>query len=158
MKGVSAQFSPVIYWPPMIDLREEAERACYGKIHPKAIEGLQLFNAGRYWQAHEALEEAWRDEAGPVRELYRGILQAAVVYFHITRQNYAGAIKVYKRSQKWLRPWPEICRGVQLGKMRRELDAVIAEVRRLGKDRLDEFDLSLLKPVVWEVNEGQIKQ
>jgi predicted metal-dependent hydrolase len=137
----------------MTDLQEVAEQACRGEIHPKAIEGLQLFNAGRYWQAHEALETAWREETGPVRELYRGILQAAVVYLHITRRNYAGAVKVYQRSQKWLSPWPEVCRGIQLGQLRRELEAVIAEARRLGRHHLDEFDHSLLKPVVWEDHE-----
>ena len=72
---------------------------------------LRLFNAGEYFEAHEALEEAWNEEHSQVRDLYRGILQIAVVYLHITRLNYNGAVKVYARSQKWLRDWPGICRG-----------------------------------------------
>jgi predicted metal-dependent hydrolase len=137
----------------MTNLQEAAEGACRGKIHPKAIVGLQLFNAGRYWHAHEALEEAWREETGPLRELYRGVLQVAVVYLHVTRQNYAGAIKVYHRSQRWLQPWPEVCSGIHLGKLRRELDEVIAEVQRLGRGSLDKFDFNLLRPVMWDVDE-----
>ena len=110
---------------------------------------MRLFNDGEYWLAHEALEEAWKEEDGAVRELYRAILQTAVVYLHITRDNYNGAVKVYGRVQKWIQPWPEECRGIQIGQLRRDLEAVIEEVERLGPDRLAEFDRSLFKPVRW---------
>jgi len=122
---------------------------CAGTIHPTAIKGMQLFNEGEYWLAHEALEEAWNEEDGAVRELYRAILQTAVVYLHITRDNYNGAVKVYGRVQKWIQPWPEVCRGIQIGQLRHDLDLVIEEVKRLGPDRLAEFDRSLFKPVRW---------
>ena len=122
---------------------------CAGAIPPAAIKGMRLFNEGEYWLAHEALEEAWKEESGAVRELYRAILQTAVVYLHVTRNNYNGAIKVYGRVQKWIQPWPEVCRGIEIGQLRRDLDTVIEEVKRLGPDRLTEFDRSLFKPVQW---------
>ena len=122
---------------------------CAGTIHPAAIAGMKLFNAGKYWLAHEKLEEAWKEENGAVRELYRAILQVAVIYLHITRDNYIGAVKVYGKVQKWITPWPEVCRGIEIGKLRRDLDTVIAEVKRLGPDRLIGFDRSLFKPVRW---------
>ena len=123
---------------------------CEGPLPPKAIEGLELFNRGHYWEAHEALEAAWRAETGPIRELYRGVLQAGVVYLHVTRQNYAGAMKVYRRSQKWLTLWPDTCRGIAIGQLQKDLERVILEVQALGPNRMGEFDLSLLKPVVYE--------
>jgi predicted metal-dependent hydrolase len=125
---------------------------CEGPLLQKAVEGLELFNRGQYWRAHEALEAAWRAETSPIRELYRGVLQAGVVYLHITRRNYAGAMKVYKRSQKWLTLWPETCRGIKVGQLQRDLERAILEVQTLGPDRLAEFDLSLLKPVVYHVS------
>ena len=123
---------------------------CAGVIHPAAVTGMELFNAGEYWLAHEELEKAWKDEPGTVRELYRAILQTAVIYLHITRGNYNGAIKVYIRVQKWITPWPEICRGIEIGQLRQDLNAVFAEVQRLGPDRLADFDRSLFKPVRWK--------
>jgi uncharacterized protein len=123
---------------------------CSGALHPQAQEGLRLFNEGKYFEAHEALETAWRAETGRVRELYQGILQVAVVYHHILRENYAGAIKVYGRCMKWLDAWPETCRGVDVEKLRADLGQVIAEVQRLGPERIAEFDRFRLKPVVWE--------
>jgi len=123
---------------------------CDQPLHPKAIEGLRLFNAGKYFEAHEELEAAWKEERGKVRELYQGILQAGVTYLHITRGNYAGAIKVYGRSMKWLRQFPETCCGVEVERLRNDLNAAIEEVRQLGEKRIAEFNRDLLKPVVWK--------
>lgn len=122
---------------------------CAGAIHPAAIKGMQLFQAGEYWLAHEALEEAWKEETDSVKDLYRAVLQAAVIYLHIERGNYIGAVKVYGKVQKWIQPWPDMCRGIQIGQLRQDLDTAITEVKRLGPDRLAGFDRSLLKPVRW---------
>lgn len=123
---------------------------CTGRLHPRAREGLRLFNEGKYFEAHEALEAAWREEGGALRGLYQGILEAAVTYLHITRGNYAGAVKVYARSMRWLTRYPEVCRGVNVARLREDLTRAIREVENLGEAQLIEFDRALLKPIVWE--------
>jgi len=122
---------------------------CTGALHPQAREGIRLFNEGKYFEAHEALEAAWRAETGRIRELYQGILQVAVVYHHILCGNYAGAVKVYGRCMKWLNAWPESCRGVQVGQLRTDMEQVIAEVQRLGPEHIHEFNRSMLRPIIW---------
>jgi predicted metal-dependent hydrolase len=122
---------------------------CDLPLHPKALAGLELFNAGEFFEAHEELETAWREESGPIRDLYRGILQVAVSYLHITRGNYEGAIRLYERSQKWLSKWPDRCRGVDVAQLRADSEVVIAEIRRLGPEQIPAFDRSLFKPVTW---------
>lgn len=123
---------------------------CTGALHPQAKKGLQLFNAGEYFEAHEALEDAWNAETGDAKNLYRGILQTAVVYLHITRGNYNGAIKVYQRSLKWLNGLPDICKGIRLGELRSNTEKVMMEIQKLGEERIAEFDVKLLKPVTWD--------
>jgi len=125
------------------------EELCNALLHPHAAQGLRLFNAGQFFDAHEALEEAWNDEQTKVRDLYRGILQIAVVYLHVTRGNYNGAIKVYGRSQKWMQNWPDLCRGIQVGQLRRDAEAVMQEVQKLGRENISQFDRTLLKPIRW---------
>lgn len=139
-------------------MSESTNDLCNAPLHPRAIDGLRLFNMGEYFEAHEALEDAWNAEPGKVRELYRGILQIAVVYLHITRRNYNGAVKVYLRSQRWVRDWPDICRGIHVEELRRNAEAAITEVRRLGIERIAEFDNSLLKPVVWDEKQVEKKK
>jgi len=123
---------------------------CTGTLHPRAREGLQLFNSGEYFEAHEALEDAWNAEQGDAKNLYRGVLQTAVVYLHITRRNYNGAIKVYQRSLKWLDGLPDICKGIHLGELRANAKKVMIEIQKLGVDKIAGFDIRLLKPVNWE--------
>jgi len=138
-------------------MTDSTDNLCDAPLHPQAAEGLRLFNAGEYFEAHEALEDAWKEEKGKVGELYRGVLQIAVVYLHVARRNYNGAVKVYGRSQRWLKDWPEICRGIEVGELRRDAEAVITEVKRLGREKMSEFDNSLLKPVKWDQNQGAKK-
>ena len=131
-------------------MTDSIDNLCNAPLHPQAAEGLRLFNAGEYFEAHEAFEDAWNAEKEQVRELYRGILQIAVVYLHVTRGNYNGAIKVYGRSQRWIKGWPELCRGIYVGELRKDAERVITEVQRLGIEKISEFDLSLLKRVKWD--------
>jgi uncharacterized protein len=135
----------------MSDLIAPASSDCQAPLHPQAIHGLELFNQGRYFEAHEALEAAWRAESGPVRDLYRGILQVGVVYLHISQYNYPGAVKVHQRCRKWLLPWPEICRGLEVGRLRLDLEAVMTALQALGPKRITAFDTSLLKPVHYQI-------
>ena len=125
---------------------------CEGPLHPRAMTGVLLVNKGKYFDAHEELEAAWKEERSKVRELYQGILEAAVTYLHITWGNYPGAVKVHARSMRWLNEWPETCRGVDVGQLRRDLDAAITEVKRLGSGRLSEFDQTMFKPILLTEN------
>jgi len=131
----------------ILSVQDSLADECTSVLPPRAVEGIHLFNAGKYWLAHEALEAAWREEPGAVRELYRGILQAGVVYLHIERRNLQGALKVYLRCRRWLSRFPDVCRGVDIAVLRRDLDHAVEEAKRLGAQHLDEFDRALFKPV-----------
>ena len=69
------------------------------------LHGLDLLNRGDYFEAHEAIETAWRAELGGIRQLYQGILQVAVVYHHIIHDNNYGARKVIRRAISNLTPF-----------------------------------------------------
>ncbi len=115
-----------------------------------AIQGIALFDAGQYFEAHEALETAWREERGPIRDLYRGILQVAVGYYHIQRGNYVGARKMFKRSRRWLSQFPEEVAGIDLAQFHADFELVEAALVRLGPDHVDALDRSMFKPLPWK--------
>ena len=84
---------------------------------------------------------------GPVRDLYRAILQVGVAYYQIENGNARGALKMLQRSVQWLYILPEVCQGIDVAQLRRDSYAVRAELERLGPGRLNEFDMSALKPL-----------
>lgn len=126
---------------------DEIPEACQGELHPMAVKGIALFDERHYWEAHEALEAAWLDEAGPARHLYKGILQAGVTYLQIERANFVGMAKMYERCKKWLTPWPDQCRGLDVAALRRDVAAAVEAAGQLGPEQLSEFDERLYKKI-----------
>ena len=83
----------------------------------------------------------------PERDLYQGILQIGLAYFQISRGNYRGALKMFKRGQRNLEPLGEILLGVNIIKLRADARIVEEAIRLLGSNRIGELDKSLIKPI-----------
>jgi len=127
------------------------QAACAQALSPVGIQGLELFNQGEYFEAHEVLEAAWNQDESEGRELYRAILQVAVAYLQIERGNYNGAMKMFLRVRQWIDPLPEVCRGVEVGRLREDARQAHQALSALGRERVKEFDHRLFKPVVYRV-------
>lgn len=123
------------------------ERACRQPPPDLVVEGIRLFNAGQYYKCHDALEEAWRAEEGPVRDLYRAVLQVGIAYFQIERGNYRGAVKMLLRVRQWLAPLPAVCQGVDVSLLREDVRRVHEALTALGPGEMGGFDRSLFRPV-----------
>lgn len=134
------------------ELQTALATACQQPLPPLVHQGLQEFNIGDYYEAHETIEHAWVDEPGLIRNLYRGILQVAVAYYHIQRGNYHGALKMFLRSLQWLEPLPDECQGIQVAQLRRDSRRARQTLERLGPEGLSAFDMTLLKPVQYDEN------
>jgi ribulose-phosphate 3-epimerase len=66
--------------------------------------GVELFNQGQYWEAHEAWEGAWM----PVRDteeadFYKGLVQVAAGSYHYQRRNRHGALVKWRDGAGFLR-------------------------------------------------------
>lgn len=120
---------------------------CHADLSQPARRGLELFNQGLFFEAHELLEEAWKESPSPGKELYRAILQISVAYLQLERQNYLGAVKMFWRSRQWINPLPDECQGINVARLRADAQAVYLALTALGADRLEAFDWQLLKPV-----------
>lgn len=130
---------------PDAALLEELDCACQEALPPLAVEGVAKFNAGQYYAQHDLFEEQWVNTAGPVRDLYRAILQVGVAYYQIERGNYRGAVKMLQRSVQWLLLLPDVCQGVNIARLRADSFRVRAELERLGEANFHEFDRSLIR-------------
>ncbi|MGB0038926.1 MAG: DUF309 domain-containing protein, partial [Terriglobales bacterium] len=58
--------------------------------------GLDLFNRAHFFDAHEVLEDVWRESAHgkPRRRHLQGLVQLAVAFHHESRNNSVGARSV----------------------------------------------------------------
>ncbi len=63
-------------------------------------DGVALFNAGRFFDAHEVLEDVWREAPrhSPLRRHLQGMVQLAVAFHHQSKDNHVGARSVLERA------------------------------------------------------------
>ena len=126
---------------------EQIALACQKPLHPEAEEGIRLFNEGKYFVAHEALEAAWHAEQEPDRRLYQGILQAGIAFMHARNQYAKGVFSMYERCQVWLGPWPDHCRTIDVGQLKFDVQVLVDAVRRLGSDQLGQLNPNLFTQI-----------
>jgi uncharacterized protein len=75
------------------------------------LDGIFFFNAGRFFEAHEAWEDMWRQTRGPLRLYYQGLVQAAVGLHHLSKENRNGAAAQLQKSLSKLEQYPDsFCR------------------------------------------------
>jgi FixJ family two-component response regulator len=91
---------------------------CAEPLPPQAREAVELFNQGEYYRQHDLFEALWMEERGPIRDLYRAILQVGIAYYQVRRGNLRGAHKMALRSLQWLNVLPDVCRGVDVKDLR----------------------------------------
>jgi hypothetical protein len=67
--------------------------------------GLDLFNHGYYWEAHEAWEGLWRvaDRDGPLRMLFKGLILLSAAGVKIRERKKAAAARHAMRAAAMLR-------------------------------------------------------
>lgn len=61
------------------------------KERRKFQRGVALFNAHKFFEAHEAWEELWLPETGSEKMFLQGLIQLAAAFHHYSRGNWCGA-------------------------------------------------------------------
>ena len=120
---------------------------CKRPLPPLARKGIELFNQGQYYQCHDALETAWRQETSEGRNMYRGILQIGVACYQISRGNWRGAVKMLLRARQWLAPLPDRCQGVNVARLRDNAAEIYDALVEGGPDGTADFAWEIVRPV-----------
>jgi len=104
--------------------------------------GIEHFDAGRYFPAHEAWETSWKQARGTEdAEFFKGLSQLGAGYVHLLRGNAHGAQTLLRRAASRIGRYPNGHRGVDTRSVteRAEADALAVERGDLvpGPDALD---------------------
>lgn len=94
-------------------------------------EGLELFNEGEWFDAHEVWEDIWHMASGPRKPFYQGLIQCAVTLEHVRRGNPRGVLTVFESAKSKFAGLPEIYMGIDVGALLSAMDRYIAPVRSM---------------------------
>jgi hypothetical protein len=85
---------------------------------PVLLAGAREFNSGRYFEAHEALEEGLEEIDEADWDLGVGLIQIAVGYHKATQKLWSGALLLWQRGLEKLAPLPADAGGLRLEDLR----------------------------------------
>jgi ribulose-phosphate 3-epimerase len=91
--------------------------------------GVELFNKGEFWEAHEAWEGAWMPHRHqPEGDFYKGLVQVAAGFYHYRRRNRNGALIKWRDGADYLRRFAPQREGIPLQPLIERVDAYRQEL------------------------------
>ena len=111
-------------------------------MHDMFEEGIDLFNAANWYDAHEVWEDLWRETQGEARLFYQGLIQIAVGLHHIKNGNFRGGRRVLERGKAKLADYPPNYCGIDNQRLQQDLLGAASQaplppmrIRRLKPER-----------------------
>ncbi len=124
-------------------------------LDPAALAtAVRQFNAWRFWDCHETLEDLWRQEGTALADLYQGLIKAAAGFHHLLRGNHRGARLLLSGALSLLEPFPPRCLGLDLAALREGIGRCLRELDALGPQGIGRFDLSLVPTIEYRPEEA----
>ena len=90
--------------------------------------GLALIRAGRYFDAHEELELAWRAAEPAERDFFQGLVHVAVAWYQAGRGRRVGAERQLAKAARRLAPFAPAHGGVDVAALLEQVEAAAARV------------------------------
>jgi uncharacterized protein len=93
--------------------------------------GVGLIREGRYFEAHEELELAWRAAEPEERDFFQGLVHVAVAWYQAGRENDVGCRRQLEKAANRLGPYAPEHRGVDVAatlERVREAEVIVSTV------------------------------
>jgi hypothetical protein len=123
-----------------------------GALPDPLLRFVELVDRGEFWESHEALEAAWREQGS---EFYHGLILYASAFVHARRENRHGILAQLEKAEAALEPYSPAYLGVDvealLGHARRCRELVEGHERPPGPSWEDAVPFPRLEPDVERV-------
>ena len=104
--------------------------------------GLNEYEKGDYFEAHEAWEDLWSDYNFPDRKFIQGLIQLSVSFVHLSNGNMIGARNLLKKCQQKFSDYKGIHRQININELKFAIEAVSLTYDNIEES--SEFDWDLV--------------
>lgn len=94
--------------------------------------GIELFNAGEFYECHEVLEDLWRPTRGEERFFLQAVIHFAVGFYHHQRGNRIGAELQLRKGLRKLAGYLPVFQGIDTARLYREGCAALETIAAGG--------------------------
>lgn len=107
---------------------------------PEAFwQGVAQFNNGEYYACHDTLEALWMDSIEPQKTFYQGVLQIAVALYHLSNQNWRGAVTLLGEGSNRLRYYQPDYAEIDVDQLVAESRELLKALQQLNPANIGEF-------------------
>ena len=96
--------------------------------------GIEAIRAGRYFEAHEELEEAWRAASAEERDFFHGLVHVAVAWYQSGRGRPVATARQLEKAARRLTPFAPAHRGLDVAGVLAQVEAAQARVAQGSLD------------------------
>ena len=94
-------------------------------------EAARLFNGKLYFEAHDFLEDAWRDARGDEKALLHALIHVSVGMYHVAAANHQGAVNLLARGVDALERFAPSTDGLDVAALIHGASVCLAKSERL---------------------------
>jgi predicted metal-dependent hydrolase len=95
------------------------------------LKGIEEFNNGSFFEAHDAWEELWVETRGEARLFYQGLIHAAAGFYHLENGNHRGACSQLTKALLKLKGYLPAYYDVDTARLVESLEACLHDAERL---------------------------
>jgi predicted metal-dependent hydrolase len=105
-------------------------------LPPALRQGVDEFNRAYFFEAHETLEDLWRETHGPLHTFYQGLIQLAVAFYHLSNGNRRGACNLLEKGLAKLEGFRPHCQDIDVEMLCEEARGWLERVKAAGEGPL----------------------
>jgi predicted metal-dependent hydrolase len=104
------------------------------------LDGVEQFNSGYFFEAHETWEDLWYPSPWPARQFLQGVIQVAAALVHLVRHEYPGTVRLLDAALEKLEQFPEVYLGIDNARLIDDVRSARDGLAALGPGRFQEWD------------------
>ncbi|CDM98187.1 MAG: DUF309 domain-containing protein [Limnospira sp. PMC 1291.21] len=108
-------------------------------IPPEFWQGINEFNQREFYACHDTLEAIWMEAGEPEKRFYQGILQIAVSLYHLSNDNWQGAVILMGEGISRLGYYQPSYFDINVEKLVTETATLLKALQESGKENVQDF-------------------
>lgn len=106
--------------------------------------GILEFNQQEFYACHDTLEEIWMDSCEPDKTFYQGILQISVACYHLSNNNWKGAVILLGEGIKKLMNYEPDYLNIDVSNLTDHSYQLLTTLQKINPESVSDFYQKLI--------------
>jgi uncharacterized protein len=115
-------------------------------------QGVREFQQGQFYECHDTLEALWIEAREPNKTFFQGILQIAVACYHLSNNNWKGAVILLGEGIRRLVTYQPEYFGLDIEHLVNTSADLLEHLQRMGPEGIEDHNLQttdlISKPIL----------